>query len=123
MPLADEVREQIEAFVKGRLAARALEGWLDSVADEIHSDDDPSLRQRVGQVYILLAELSYGDRTLENTQAEVAMLVGEASTAHVHGVLQSVGIITGSASIEGYGELTIGSTPSWDGSSLAGAPS
>lgn len=78
MRLADEVRVQIEAFVEGCLSARVLEGWLDSIADEIHANGDPTLRQWNGQVYVLLAELGYGDRTAESARHELQTLLDQA---------------------------------------------
>lgn len=84
MRLADEVRTKLKAFVDGNLSAHELAGWLDSVADEIHADDDPTLRRRIGQVYILLAELSYGDRTAESVRNEVETLLRQAETPKSH---------------------------------------
>jgi hypothetical protein len=75
MRLADEVHAEIQAFVSGRLAARDLEGWLDSAAPEIHAEGDDGLRTLTDRAFSLLAELSYGDRTVEDVRQALGTLV------------------------------------------------
>lgn len=74
MRLAGEVHAEIQAFVSGRLGARDLEGWLDSVAAEVHAEEDPDLRALTDRTYSLLAEVGYGDRTVEDARRELAVL-------------------------------------------------
>jgi len=76
--VSGEVREQLKAFVEGRLDAHEFAGWLDSIAPELHEAGEENLRSLVGQVYVLLAELGYGDRTAESTRHEVATLICQA---------------------------------------------
>src|SRR4051794_38949249 len=80
MRLADEVQAEIRAFVSGRSGARELEGWLDSIAAEVHAEDDPDLRALTDRAYSVLAEVGYGDRSLEGARRELAALV--AASAH-----------------------------------------
>jgi hypothetical protein len=75
MHLADEVRAEIQAFASGRIGAHQLEGWLDSIAAEVHADGGPDLRALTDRSYSLLAELSYGDRTIEDARRELPKLV------------------------------------------------
>jgi hypothetical protein len=96
MRLADEVRAQLEAFVDGCLSANKLAGWLDSAAPELHASGGESLRRVVGQVYVVLAELDYGDRTGESTRAEVAKLLDDLRSAPIHDPNQAAGVNTGS---------------------------
>jgi hypothetical protein len=84
MRLADEVREQIQAFIDGRLQSRELQGWLDSVADEVHADRDGTVRQLTGEVYVVLAELGYGDRTIESAVGELMRLLTESRGPHIN---------------------------------------
>lgn len=85
MRLADEVRDQIEAFVEGELAPVELSGWLDSVADEVGATKDAPLQSLVGQTYTLLAERSYGDRTTADVRDELAVLMrGRTTHAATH---------------------------------------
>lgn len=94
MRLADEVCEQIQAFIDGCLAPHELAGWLDSVADEVHVDDSAT-RHLTGQAYILLAELGYGDRTIKDVREELSGLVGgQVTRASVGGAPQET--VTGS---------------------------
>jgi hypothetical protein len=99
MLIADEVRGQIHAFVGGHLSARELEGWLDSVAPELHGPGEERSRHLAGQVYVLLAELGYGDRTPESARSTIQRLLSEADAPDVHDGGKSAGIITGSSSI------------------------
>lgn len=71
MRLADEVRGQIQAFITNDLSPRDLEGWLDSAAEEIHADADPSVRQLTGRVYIVLAEISDGGLSVQDGRVEL----------------------------------------------------
>jgi hypothetical protein len=82
MRLADEVREQLEAFVVGKLSSHEVAGWLDSIAPELHAVGQGHLRHLVGQVYVLLSELGCGDRTAESTRTEVARLCSEIAPVH-----------------------------------------
>lgn len=74
MPLADEIRAEIQAFVAGRHGVYELEGWLDSVAAEVHAEGDATLRALTDRAFSLLAEVSYGDRTVEDARRELAAL-------------------------------------------------
>ena len=47
MRLSDEVRAELHAFVSGRIGEHELEGWLDSVAAEVHAEGDAELRASV----------------------------------------------------------------------------
>lgn len=84
MPLADEVREQLKTFAEGNLGPHELAGWLDSVAPELHAPGEEHLRRVVGQVYVLLAELGYGDRTAACTRHEVQKLLDQTATPKNH---------------------------------------
>ena len=75
MRLADEVRAEIQAFVSGRIGVHELEGWLDSVAAEVHATEDAGLRELTDRAYSLLAEMSYGDRTAEDAHRELVTLI------------------------------------------------
>ncbi len=75
MRLADEVRAEIQAFATRRLDARELEGWLDTVAPEIHAGGDADLRALADRTLSLLAEVSYGDRTVDDARLELAALI------------------------------------------------
>jgi hypothetical protein len=99
MPLTDEVRAQIAAFADGSLSARELTGWLDSVAPELHSAGHEHLRRLVGEVYVVLAELGYGDRTAENARSEVAQLTSRISTGPAPRAEKSASLGTGSPSL------------------------
>lgn len=99
MRLADEVRAQLNAFVDGSLSAHELAGWLDSVAPELHAPGAENPRRLVGQVYVVLSELGYGDRTAESARAEVAEVLSDVDTIHVHETGQSAGIKTASSSL------------------------
>lgn len=85
MRLSDEVRAEIQAFVAGRIGEHELEGWLDSVSAEVHTQGDSELRALTDRTYSLLAEVSYGDRTIEDARQELALLTsapnGEAHPA------------------------------------------
>lgn len=72
MHLADEVRAEIQAFVAGRIGEHELEGWLDSASAEVHAQGDPELRALTDRTYSLLAEVSYGHRTVECSRQELA---------------------------------------------------
>jgi hypothetical protein len=80
MRLADEVCEQVQAFVAGDLAPHELAGWLDSVADEMDAEDSAT-RRLVGQAYTLLAEFDRGDRTIEDVRARLDALYGSMRPA------------------------------------------
>jgi hypothetical protein len=84
MPLADDVREQIQAFIDGHLQSRELEGWLDSVAEEVHADPDRTVRQLIGEVYIVLAEIGYGDRTIDSAVDELRRLLTRSRRPQIH---------------------------------------
>src|SRR4051812_26758910 len=99
MLLADEVRRQIQAFVRGSVTNRELEGWLDSVASELQEPGEESSRRLAGHVYVLLAELGYGDRTLDSVRSEVQRLLGEPDASNTHDGEQSAGIISAPSSI------------------------
>lgn len=75
MRLADDVQAKIQAYIGGRLGPRELEGWLDTVAPEIHAAKDTDLRVLTDRVLSLLAELDNGDRTSAETRAELAHLI------------------------------------------------
>ena len=75
MRLADEVRAEIQAFATGRIGEHELEGWLDSVATDVHASGDPVLRTLTDRTYSLLAEASYGDRSVEDVRQELERLV------------------------------------------------
>lgn len=94
--VAGEVRERLRAFVDGSLSAHELAGWLDSVAPELHAPGAENLRRIVGQVYVVLSELGYGDRTAEGTRTEVATLLRQADTPNVHSAGQPDTMIPGS---------------------------
>src|SRR5690349_3810795 len=79
MRLTDEVRGQIQAFIDGRLNPHELEGWLDSVAEEVHSDPHPNLRQLVGRVYLVLAEASDGLMSLDDARADLSSQLTSSS--------------------------------------------
>jgi hypothetical protein len=81
MRLADEVRAEIQAFVAGRISVHELEGWLDSVAHEVHAEKDPVLRPLTDRTYSLLAEISYGDRTVNDARRELERLVNSTTSA------------------------------------------
>jgi hypothetical protein len=74
MPLADEIRVEIQAFIAGRRGAYELGGWLDSVAAEVHAEGDATLRALTDRAFSLLAEVSDGDRTVEDARRELAAL-------------------------------------------------
>jgi hypothetical protein len=84
MPLAEEVREQIQAFIDDRLQSRELEGWLDSIADDVEADPDVSTRHLIGQVYVVLAEIGYGDRTIDSAVGELRRLLASPPGPHIH---------------------------------------
>lgn len=71
MHLAEYVREQLRAFVDGKLSADDLSDLLDGVAPEVHAADDASLRVLTDRVFSLLAEARYGDRDLDEARREV----------------------------------------------------
>jgi hypothetical protein len=75
MRLAVEVHAEIQAVISGRIAARELEGWLDSVAPEVRAEGDGAPRALTDRVFSLLAELNYGDRTADDVRRELAGLV------------------------------------------------
>lgn len=83
MRLIDEIRAQIQAFIDDSLTARELEGWLDSVVDESHAEKSGESRRLAGQAYALLAELSYGDRSMQEVKAELLQLLRESNTGTV----------------------------------------
>jgi hypothetical protein len=82
MHLADEVHAEIQAFVSGRTGARELEGWLDSVAAEVHAGETPDLRALTDRAYSVLAEASRGDRTVQDARRELAGLISETDPAN-----------------------------------------
>ena len=96
MPLVDEVHAQLKAFVDGRLSAHELAGWLDSVAAELHTPGEERPRRVVGQVYVALSELGYGDRTAKSTRAVVVRLLGELDAARLNKAEPSAGVTSGS---------------------------
>jgi hypothetical protein len=71
MHLADEVRAEIQAFVSGRIGEHELEGWLDSALAKVHAQADPDLRALTDRAYSLLAEVTYGDRTVHDARQEL----------------------------------------------------
>ena len=79
MHLADEVNDQILAVVAGRLKARELEGWLDSVAPEVHAEENPQLRSLTDRAFTLLAEVGYGDRTIDDARHQLDGLLRSGS--------------------------------------------
>jgi hypothetical protein len=80
MRLADEVRAEIQAFVAGRISAHELEGWLDSVAHEVHAEKDLVLRPLTDRTFSLLAEISYGDRTVDDARLELKRFVNSTAS-------------------------------------------
>src|SRR6266496_2978830 len=81
MQLANDVNEQIRAFVRGQLVARELEGWLDAAAAEIHAEGDPNLRARTDHVLSVLAEVDYGHRTSDDVRRLLAAMIVDDATA------------------------------------------
>lgn len=79
MRLADEVRADIQAFASGRIGEHELEGWLDCASAEVHAQKDSDLRALTDRTYSLLAEVSYGDRTVGDARQELAKFVALAS--------------------------------------------
>src|SRR5262245_31482338 len=75
MRLADEVHAEIQSFVSGLIDEHELEGWLDCASAEIHAQGEPDLRTLTDRAYSLLAEVGYGDRTVEDARGELAKLV------------------------------------------------
>lgn len=73
--LVDQVHKKLRAFGHGHLAARELEGWLDSAAAEIHAEGDPALRSLTDWALSLLAEVHYGYRTEPAVRRTLAALV------------------------------------------------
>lgn len=73
--LSAEVRDQIQSFIDGRLPHRELEGWLDCVSEEVHASGDPALRRLTDRAFTLLAEMGYGDRTLDEVRTELTLAV------------------------------------------------
>jgi hypothetical protein len=94
MTLVDEVSAQLKAFVGGRLSAHELAGWLDSVAPELHALGEEGPRRAVGHVYVVLAELSHGDRTVESARDEVTKLLNSDNVPEVNGAGPSASITT-----------------------------
>jgi hypothetical protein len=72
MRLAAEIHAEMQAFVTGRIGVHDLEGGLDSVAAEVHAEGDTALRALTDRTYALLAEISYGDRTVEDARRSLA---------------------------------------------------
>ena len=81
MRLADEVHAEILSFVSGRINEHELEGWLDCASAEVHAQGDPDLRALTDRAYSLLAEVSYGDRTVEDARDELSSLVSSPNGA------------------------------------------
>ena len=79
MRLTDEIHVEIQAFVSGRIAARDLEGWLDCASAEVHAPETPDLRALTDRAYSLFAEVSYGDRSVEDARREMGKLLAETA--------------------------------------------
>jgi hypothetical protein len=79
MSLSDEFRDQICAFLDERIDADALFGWLTTVLDEVDEANNADLRAAWNQAFLLLSELSSGDRTEASVRSELNRLVQPSS--------------------------------------------
>jgi hypothetical protein len=62
MSPAEALREQIYAFVHGRVALRDLRTWLGLHVRAIEDAADPEARDLAGEAWALFSELDYGHR-------------------------------------------------------------
>ena len=71
MALAHELREQLVAYLDGRLPLAALREWLDLHVQAVVDAGNREVDILFGEAYALLAELDHGHRTETEVQASL----------------------------------------------------
>jgi hypothetical protein len=73
--LVSQIQRHIAEYLDGKVKLHELEDRFVPMLWDLHESDDEQARALVGEVEILIAETSHGDRTIESVQEEMAKAV------------------------------------------------
>lgn len=85
MDLAQELRDQIDAFIEGREPIGTLRDWLDLHVEAIEDAGVPELDVLTGNLWALLAELDYGHRSETDLRVDLRGHLLTADNVPTHG--------------------------------------
>jgi hypothetical protein len=78
-PIVSEIHRRLTEFLSGKTEFHEFEDWFVPILWELADGTDETARQLVGQIHILIAEFSRGDRTADSLREELAKVVSQLS--------------------------------------------